>query len=375
MSLPSQTRDLKVALLAGVVGLGTTILVAWWSVANLPMSTAPPWRIFPDQPWIDGLVRWDAEWYASVARDGYQSAEGVPSNTAFFPLYPLAIRALTPVVDGTYTAGIVVGALAGVFSVVLLAVWASNTVAKDVQLAPIALVLFPASFYLFGVMYAESTFLALALTSFTLVERGRPVAAGLFGALASLTRPVGVFVAIALAIRQLELRRFEPQSEDGRLSGLGVLIAFSGLGAFLITQWSAVGNPFAFLLEGASTWGHGLDLTTVLKVQDWTADQSLWPLSISQGIVTVAALSMIPVVRRRFGWAYAIYTAGVILVPVILRPTIIGAARYVLVAFPLFAAVGPLLRKLGTWSAVVVGLSIALFIEYTSLFSRWFFVG
>jgi Mannosyltransferase (PIG-V) len=40
------------------------------------------------------LSRWDAAWYVEIARDGYRYEPGVPSNAAFFPLYPLLIPAI-----------------------------------------------------------------------------------------------------------------------------------------------------------------------------------------------------------------------------------------------------------------------------------------
>src|SRR4029079_17396274 len=38
--------------------------------------------------------RWEAGCYVEIARDGYRYEPGVPSNAAFFPLYPLLIRAV-----------------------------------------------------------------------------------------------------------------------------------------------------------------------------------------------------------------------------------------------------------------------------------------
>lgn len=40
------------------------------------------------------LSRWDAAWYVEIARDGYHYEPSAPSNPAFFPLYPLLIRAV-----------------------------------------------------------------------------------------------------------------------------------------------------------------------------------------------------------------------------------------------------------------------------------------
>src|SRR5205823_15085160 len=52
-------------------------------------------RISPtSHPWVNMLSRWDAGWYVEIARDQYRYEPGSPSNAAFFPLYPLLIRAI-----------------------------------------------------------------------------------------------------------------------------------------------------------------------------------------------------------------------------------------------------------------------------------------
>jgi Gpi18-like mannosyltransferase len=44
-------------------------------------------------PWVNTLSRWHAGWYVEIDRDGYHYEPAMPSNAAFFPLYPLLIRA------------------------------------------------------------------------------------------------------------------------------------------------------------------------------------------------------------------------------------------------------------------------------------------
>jgi len=86
------------------------LLVGWLGFRLLPLPVAFPsaWEIGPDgnqhavvdhisptsHPWVNMLSRWDAVWYFEIARDGYRYEPGVPSNAAFFPLYPLLIRAV-----------------------------------------------------------------------------------------------------------------------------------------------------------------------------------------------------------------------------------------------------------------------------------------
>src|SRR5438270_5931646 len=86
------------------------LLVGWLGVRLLPLPVTFPsaWEIGTDgnkhtvvdhitptsHPWVNMLSRWDAGWYVEIARDGYYYEPGSPSNTAFFPLYPLFIRAI-----------------------------------------------------------------------------------------------------------------------------------------------------------------------------------------------------------------------------------------------------------------------------------------
>src|SRR3954447_905287 len=52
---------------------------------DVPLLTHPLGTPF------EALARWDAVWYLGVAHGGYDGA-----STAFFPLYPLLVRALAP---------------------------------------------------------------------------------------------------------------------------------------------------------------------------------------------------------------------------------------------------------------------------------------
>src|SRR5437868_7228260 len=86
------------------------LLVGWLGFRLLPLPVTFPsaWEIGADgnkqavvhhisptsHPWVNMLSRWDAGWYVEIARDGYRYEPGSPSNVAFFPLYPLLIRAI-----------------------------------------------------------------------------------------------------------------------------------------------------------------------------------------------------------------------------------------------------------------------------------------
>src|SRR5437762_3292667 len=99
-------RDVILPFLATRLAL---LLVArlGFSLVPLPVVFSSAWEIGVDgnrhavvnhisattHPWVNMLSRWDAGWYIEIARDGYHYEPGMPSNAAFFPLYPLLIRA------------------------------------------------------------------------------------------------------------------------------------------------------------------------------------------------------------------------------------------------------------------------------------------
>src|ERR671929_547345 len=52
------------------------------------------------------FARWDSVWYLAIANDGYPA--GDPRRAAFFPLYPLLLRAAKAVVGSPVVAGALV---------------------------------------------------------------------------------------------------------------------------------------------------------------------------------------------------------------------------------------------------------------------------
>ena len=68
------------------------------------------------------------------------------------------------------------------------------------------LVVYPYAFFLHGAVYSDGLFLVTAIGAFLLLERRMYWLAGVVGALATAGRPVGLAVAVGLAVRVLEIR-------------------------------------------------------------------------------------------------------------------------------------------------------------------------
>jgi hypothetical protein len=320
-----------------------------------------------------GRARWDAFWYSLIASDGYSTTtydiHGTGySSPAFFPGYPMAMRLILPVVRDPLLAGILVNLVAGAVGVCAFYRWVRDRRSAAIaRVAVIALLVFPYTFYFYGVVYSEPLFFAAAVGAFVLLERDRVLLAGLAGALACGTRLVGIAVAIALVLRLLERRgviaegqrlgfslRAAPGAEPwrarfGRLhpGDVGVLLPVTGLLAYVVYLGVTFGQPLLFQSSGAA-WGQGEGLRTVAKVRTFDFFvESLPYLKIElviQLALLIGALALAGPVARRFGRAYGWYVVLVLGIPLLTVGNLFGAGRYVIAAFPVFALVGERLR-------------------------------
>jgi len=179
-----------------VWGAGLLALAAWGSSQRAadfdPAGTLSPYG----QP-LDTLVapgaRWDSVWYLAVAHSGYGADAARP---AFFPLYPLLLRALGSDVVAGILLSLACFALASLLLHRLTAIELGPEAAGP---AVLALALFPGSLYL-SMVYSEALFLALSLGAVYAARTGRWAWAGSLGALGAATRSAGVVLLVALAL-------------------------------------------------------------------------------------------------------------------------------------------------------------------------------
>ena len=199
---------------------------------------------------------WDCTWYGDIALNGYQPHPetlnfGGPAgiaNWAFFPLYPLLIAALHAVTGATPALlGAIVSPLLTLAAVLLS--WPLFGGDRRAYLLFAAFLLAgPFSFY-FAILYSESLFVLLTVSSLVLLQGKRYVAAGIAGALLAATRTVGVlFVFALLAEALIELGRRAPRNIRRRPDMvLGALLVPAGLFVFMAWLFFVTGDALAFL--------------------------------------------------------------------------------------------------------------------------------
>jgi hypothetical protein len=165
--------------------------------------------------WLGNLLaapaaRWDAAWYLVIARYGYRPDLGVytSSRTAFFPLYPLGLRAISwfgipPVLAGVLLSVAALAlALYGIHRLTTLELaraakplLAGDRPAHAARLAVMLTAFAPMAFF-FSAVYSESLFLALSVGLFWSARNGRWLWVGVLGALAGATRSAGIVLLL-----------------------------------------------------------------------------------------------------------------------------------------------------------------------------------
>ncbi len=152
------------------------------------------------------LATWDGAHYLYLSEVGYE--KGAPS-CAFYPLWPLAIRACSVLTGGSHlVAGLV---LANVFALGAWCIFYDITVRRFGETvaswALVLLIAFPGSlFYQF--IYSESLFLLLAMLLWLGMERNCYPLAWIAAFLLPLTRGVGVFSVLPIGWHWLMRRRW-----------------------------------------------------------------------------------------------------------------------------------------------------------------------
>jgi hypothetical protein len=382
------------------------VLVLWiWGSAQWldrhPLYPVPP-QGFAGSAVLEGWYRFDGGWYRFIADNGYFFTDvSQQSPVAFFPAYPLAIRGVDVLLPDTILSGILITFACGLGASVLFFAWTRDRFDDaTARVALLVVLLYPYAWFIFGAVYGDALFLLAALGAFVLFERNHPVLAGLAGAVATATRPVGLAVVVGLIVLTVARRGGLRNWRALRPADAGVLLSFAGLGLWCAYLWSRFGDPLLFSkIQGAEGWDQGEGPRTWLKITFferlknlpfWLSDavsgstthhphpwtESAYTLGVMlQALALIGALVLVPLVIRRLGWGYGAYVLTLLLIPLLGTKDFQGVGRYVLAAFPCFAVVGQGLAKRAAPRLIWLTVSGALLLLLSSAYARGYYVG
>lgn len=314
-----------------------------------------------------GLLAWDGTWYENIAENGY--GDEVPrEGLRFFPLVPLLARGLDVVLPGDAGVALVVLANAAALVIGFLVHRLVTEETGDAGLATRAtwlVALFPPA-YVLAMGYAESTFMVLAVAGFIALRRERWWWAAAAGALAGLTRPVGLaLVAPALVEAGRRGREAGGRERVARLAA--VLAPLAGTGAYLAWVEARFGDGLLPLRLHSDEDLRGDVVDPVTRLARAAGDLFGGdPLGAGLHFpAVVAALVLLVVVARRLPSSYA-WFAGAVVVVALAGESLGSFERYALSAFPLAVALAMLVRaRPAEWA--VLSLSGAGLMAFAAL--------
>lgn len=330
--------------------------------------------------------RWDTGFYVSIVEEGYRF-EGVPlPSVAFFPLLPLSMRLLAPLVGDAVIAGLLVSN--GALLLASLLFYRLVSLAHSSDMAARALwylLIFPAAFF-GSAIYSESLFLLTSIGALYSARRRRWGIAALLAFASGLTRLVGLIVAPMLALEWWRQRRAGPAKAEnarpklwhGAAATLGPPL---GLLAFMGYLWRVFGDPLAFVRASAS-WQRqpqvpGQTIAALLQAPPggWLQALRAGTLPLNEWIdlgmvIFFLAAALVFLYRRQ--WVEGIFVwLGVMLS--MSSGLLLSQRRYVWVLFPVYMLLAQWGRR--PWfDRFITALFLTLLVVFVVLFANGYWV-
>jgi Gpi18-like mannosyltransferase len=197
-------------------------------------------------PLIEKFVRWDAHWYTYVAAAGYTE-----QSIVFFPLIIILIRTANLLGLSFTVAGFIVCNLfAGLTFWLLYITLRLDYSPRLAQRAVLLYGLMPTAFFINSI-YTEPIFITFALACVYCTRSRHTWLAGIFAALAALTRNLGIFLVIFMGIELMSY--YWPIHRHWRCY-LPLLLPIGAVAGFMYYNYLLVGDPLSFIKAQAG-WG------------------------------------------------------------------------------------------------------------------------
>lgn len=387
LSSPAATRSLgdgSRVFLAALLFRVFSAFVAFLANLVFPQYQDQQFSVFrADNLFWDGFARYDAGWYHGIASQGYAYGAGGRNNLAFFPVYPMLMRAggwlLGERQEDYYFAGIVISWLAFCAAMTLLYRLALLDLPRP---AALRTVMYAGTFpfaYFFGVVYSESVFLlALVTTAYALRTRHWLVAA-IAGAVLTGTRVTGVLAVPGLAWLAWMATRDDRREQVK--AAVAVAASGLGIGAYCAYNYALSGSPFAWY-EAITHWGYqpgGNPLSGVLALLHALVfrpyqflTERIAPYDTLNALAAMSALALVPLIWRRFNPGYALIVFAALILP-LSSGQFEGLGRYTSVQFPVALALASFAGEfrhhvMFAASAMLYALGMAMFVTVHPLF-------
>jgi hypothetical protein len=312
------------------------------------------------QTWLAIWQRFDANWYVSIAENGYGSITG---DIHFPPFYPLLMRLFKPVFQNAFLGGVVISHLATLYALKLLydvfLQWGERPAARR---ALLYFVIYPTFFFCFSA-YTEPVFLVATLLSLQAMSSRSWGWAGLWIFCAILVRLQGV----ALLAPMLIFMWRDPPFLRKPAHWAGLIVAGTA-GLFYLYLRS--------LLSRESTLPFVESDLHARLASPWEsfryAFQTIFQGSASFVDILNLAVAILFIVLVIWGWKkipleYNIYTLCsmlIIVTRVVETQPLVSLSRYSLTFFPVFYTLAlagnqPVSRRIIVYTSILLTLYLS----------------
>lgn len=331
------------------------------TIAYIGFSTLPHSNYFSNNFWTS-FANWDGGHYTGIAQVGYSQK----FQFAFFPLYPLLIKALSVITHNYLIAAVLISVVSTFLGLQLFYKLVLDFNKKIAEKAVLALMFFPTSFY-FLTAYSEGLFFFLVVLTFFLIRKKKLFWATVAASLVSATRIVGLAVVVGLLIEVITTQGLNRKNWFIILSPLGFLL-------YCVFLYQQTGDPFYFI-SAETHWQRTL---TIPGIGFWETlknmSGSFNSLNISILLDLIFAVFGVGLVLRSFRFlpiSFSVYGLLSVLLP-LLTPTLSSMPRFLLVVFPIFIVVAFI--KNYYLQLIFQLFSISLLAIFTALFFAGYWV-
>jgi hypothetical protein len=316
------------------VFLATRLLVLVVALAVEVSQPAPASLVrVEERPVLSSLTLWDGEYYLGIAADGYHADPSYGPDYAFYPGYPVTIRAAAALTLGDIGAASV-AASNGAFFLALLMLYALSVryLPRDRAILSLWFLALAPGAIAFALSYSDSLFLLLAVSAFLAAETRHPWLAGVGLALATLTRAPGILLALPLLLLFVQRDGWRPTR-----AWLPLLVAPIALAGWFVWLWWLTGDPMA-AVSAQSYWDPPAASGTVIEGAGVPREHVA---GLAPGLVTALWLGSVmfhcflfvffrPDGVRPAYWLVAILAVG----SVFMAGRLQSAPRYLAIAWP-----------------------------------------
>jgi Gpi18-like mannosyltransferase len=355
----------------------------YMATRGLLLLTAYLQASFGHHDFLHELSNWDGLWYREVANHGYLDHVSYAQTTlGFFPLFPLAIWLIEPIImvltgeGSTFAASLagvgisLIGGGVATYFVYKLATgwWGRETARKATALV----IIFPGS-VVFSMVYSEGLLLPLAAACLYALERRRWLLAGVLAGIATAVQPTGLALIPVCALSALlEWRRQGWSVATLRRVIVAPVLSTFGVGAFAIFLWLWTGTPLANYEAQHHGWSEKTDLFAIVHlastlVQEISFDHFNHPtinMNLAVGLIgaflLVWTLVLIARERHRVSIEAIVWTAGISFLA-LTSEYVPPNPRLLITAFPAIMVVARYLHG-RAWTLVLWGNGVLLIV-------------